>query len=254
MKIQILSDTHGNAYTIEDQADLVVHAGDFGNHGLMHLYQFVNLCELHNKPYVIVIGNHDFYGHNYMQVYAELDRKGINYLKDGREFKFQNKTFVGGTLFTNFRSNKEEPWVVDNHKQMASDFIYDFSVIRMSYTLENDVLIPTYVTPEFYVTEFNKQYNWINKYRDREDVIVITHFPMSIECLDPYWASHPEAQHLNPYFINDLDVKGFKTIISGHTHTAFDRVVDGCRLIINPLGHAKEQDKNGFRPNLIIEI
>lgn len=59
---------------------------------------------------------------------------------------------------------------------------------------------------------------------------------------------------LNPYFINDLDIKGFKLWIAGHTHTSVDTVVDGCRLVINPLGYPPEQGKNGFRENLIIEV
>ena len=73
-------------------------------------------------------------------------------------------------------------------------------------------------------------------------------------CLDPYWGTHPVAAALNPYFINDLDIKGFKLWIAGHTHTSVDTVVDGCRLVINPLGYPPEQGKNGFRENLIIEV
>ena len=56
------------------------------------------------------------------------------------------------------------------------------------------------------------------------------------------------------YFINDLDIEGFKHWFSGHTHTAVDSVVDGCRIVINPLGYPQEHDKNGYRSNLLIEV
>ena len=83
---------------------------------------------------------------------------------------------------------------------------------------------------------------------------MITHFPPNLACLDPYWSVHPVASCLNPYFINDLDVSGFKLWLSGHTHTAVDTEVDGCRLVINPIGYPNEHYKNGYRDQLLINL
>ena len=51
MKLQILSDTHCYDYTLDPTADLIVHAGDFGNNGMYFLLEFANKC---NKILVTV--------------------------------------------------------------------------------------------------------------------------------------------------------------------------------------------------------
>lgn len=253
MKLQILSDTHALPYEIDKNADLIVHLGDFGN-GISHVLKFVNTCKDLNKDYVLVLGNHDFYGSSILNTYQTLDGLGINYLKDGKEFVKDGITFVGGTLFTNFRMNKDEAWIVDQHKENAKQFCYDFHAIVSKMKMENGVIVPEYITPEEYITLFYNQYNWINKYRGKENVVVLTHFPMTLACLDPYWSTHPTAHVLNPYFINDLDLEGFKLVLSGHTHTAVDRVVNDCRVIVNASGYPAEQYKNGFKNKMIIEV
>jgi Icc-related predicted phosphoesterase len=110
------------------------------------------------------------------------------------------------------------------------------------------------ITADDYIALFKRYHQNIMQFKGQDNVIVITHFPPHLACLDPYWGNHPVASTLNPYFINDLDVKGFNLWISGHTHTSVDTIVDGCRLVINPLGYPQEQGKNGFRENLIIEV
>ena len=249
MKLQILSDTHCYDYTLDPTADLIVHAGDFGNNGMYFLLEFANKCNKMSIPYVIVPGHHDLYSTEMTAILNYLDSLNINYLKDGKEFKFKDKTFVGGTLFTNFRSNKllytDNELDIYTHKDNAEKFIYDFKSIGYNGSL---------IKADNYITEFNKQWNWIQNYKDRDDVIVLTHFPPNLCCLSDYWRDHPTDYILNPYFVNDLDVKGFKLWISGHVHHAVDTVIDDCRIIVNPLGYRGEHNKNGYIDNFIIEV
>ncbi len=181
----------------------------------------------------------DFLKENYPQ----------NALLDDNYIKIQDKIFVGGTLFTNFRSNSPltSPNVLLQSKKDAEQSIYDFNQIIIGNDNRN-------ITADDYIALFKRYHQNIMQFKGQDNVIVITHFPPHLACLDPYWGNHPIASALNPYFINDLDVKGFKLWISGHTHTSVDTVVDGCRLVINPLGYLPEQGKNGFRENLIIEV
>ena len=245
-KIQILSDTHNFEFSINQEADLVIHAGDFSN-GLSGVYHFIKKCKDNNKDFIFCLGNHDYYGQKYSEVIDTfLKDYPENFLCENNSIIKLGKTFVGGTLFSNFRENKDKPSIVKSSRKIAKECINDFRIIMFKDHL---------ISPRNYRDIFNKTYKNILKYKDQEDVIVVTHFPPHVSCLDPYWGSHPEAKYLNPYFINNIDVSGFKYWFAGHTHTAVDTVVDDCRLIINPFGYPSEQLKgNGFVPKKIIEL
>lgn len=249
MKLQILSDTHNSEYQLSKDADLIIHAGDFSNR-LSGATKFAETCKNLNKNFIFVLGNHDFYCSNYNLVVDFLrENYPQNALLDDNHIKIQDKIFVGGTLFTNFRSNTTltSPTALLQFKKDAEQSIYDFDQIMIS----ND---NRPITADDYITLFQLYHQNIMQFKGQDNVIVITHFPPHLACLDPYWGNHPIASALNPYFINDLDIHGFKLWISGHTHTAIDTIVDGCRLIINPLGYPQEQGKNGYRESLIIEV
>lgn len=244
MKLQVISDTHTYDYDIHPEADVIVHAGDFSNN-LRGCLDFVDICKSKNKEYVFCLGNHDYYGSVLNDVIAYMKSHHLNFLHWDNSIEINGYTFVGGTLFSNFRENTypfEEQGQVAYNKHFAQHGIYDFISIRSN--------VNTFITADEYTTMFNKTLNNINKYKNQENVIVVTHFPPSVACMDPQYEGSP----LNPYFINSVDVKGFKHWISGHTHTAVDTVEDGCRLVINPLGYPLEHGVNGYRPNLIVEV
>lgn len=253
MKIQLLSDTHGFDYDISEEADVIVHAGDFSN-GLRGVVGFAEHCQDMGKNFVFALGNHDYYRSN---VYGTINFLKANYPNNALLFDnsvtIKDHTFVGGTLFTNFRANRiqhEDPLKFDEYKSNAEAWVYDFTQILIGDGNKGE----RPVKADDYVTLFNLYYNNIQKYKNKKNVVVVTHFPPHLACLDPYWGTHPTASCLNPYFINDLDVKGFKLWLSGHTHTAVDETVDGCRLVINPLGYPDEHGKNGYNSKLIIEV
>jgi predicted phosphohydrolase len=249
LKLQILSDTHNSAYRLSKDADVIIHAGDFSNR-LSGVIDFAESCKNLNKDFIFVLGNHDYYGSNYHQVVDFLKQSFPEHaLLDHNHIQIKDKIFVGGTLFTNFRSNSSltTAEILPQFKKDAEQGIYDFQKIMINP--ENRA-----ITADDYIELFQRYHQNIMQHRGLENVIVVTHFPPHLACLDPYWGNHPIASALNPYFINDLSVEGFKLWISGHTHTAIDTVVDGCRLVINPLGYPPEQGQNGFRENLIIQI
>ena len=73
MKIQLLSDTHGFDYDISEEADVIVHAGDFSN-SLRGVVDFAEYCQDMGKDYVFALGNHDYYGFVYRdEVLKTLD-------------------------------------------------------------------------------------------------------------------------------------------------------------------------------------
>ena len=210
MKIQLVSDTHGNLerFKIAEEADLIIHAGDFTSgvgDSIKYISEFAELCKSHNKDYVLVKGNHDYYGFVYRdEVLKRLDDLEINYLITGKEFKFKDWTFIGDTLFTEFNlPNYNNEFIKEN----AQYYLNDFKHIRYNYS--------SMMTPQDYIAEFYKQYNWINSFRNKENIFVVTHFVPSMELIHPYYVDNP----LNPYFVNNLDLTGFQHWAVGHCLT-----------------------------------
>lgn len=244
MKIQILSDTHTFDYDIADEAEVVVHAGDFSNN-LRGCLEFVDVCKSLNKQPIFVLGNHDYYGSVLNDAIDFLKKQKLNFLHWDNSIEINGYTFVGGTLFTNFRFNNftfENLNTHEYYKFLAQNNIYDFISVRSD--------VNTFITPDEYVTMFNKTFNNIKKYKDKDKVVVVTHFPPSVACCDPQF----DGSLLNPYFINNIDVTGYKLWLCGHTHSAIDTTHNGCRMVINPYGYPYEHDKNGFTPNKIINL
>jgi predicted phosphodiesterase len=55
LKLQILSDTHNSKYSISEQADVIIHAGDFSNR-LSGAIEFAEKCKSLNKKFIFVLG------------------------------------------------------------------------------------------------------------------------------------------------------------------------------------------------------
>lgn len=241
MKIQYFSDTHGlEKFDINPDADLIIHVGD-ADDGPKLLLKFVDQCNEAKKDHLIVPGNHDFWGFNIEDLYKWFDDHNINYLAPEKPYVKDGITFVGGTLFSNFRSNTLDPWDVDKSKIHCGVF-KDFRKIYIDNTLVN---------PSNYITEFNKCWNYIQRYRGIDNVIIITHFPPKPTCTSPIF---DPFSTVSGYFSNNLDITGFKTWIYGHTHFNSDFIQDGCRLLSNSLGYFGEDTGKPYDPNLMLEI
>ena len=227
MKRHLLSDTHGTPITPHPEADLIVHAGDFGN-GRSGAQAFQAACHHAGKPCLFVLGNHDYYGENIDELPRELIAAEAPLLTENRIIEFGGWTFVGGTLFSNFR----------RHRVSAKQF------------RENAALAGSNIADFFYIARYEAQLRFIERFRHPARTIVLTHFPPHPACIAPQYADSP----LNPYFINDIDLNGFAYWLAGHTHQAFDGEQDGCRIIINPLGYSNEIGQNGYRNGLLLEL
>lgn len=247
MKIQIVSDTHCNYdYSISPDCDLVAHLGDFGNGGLHSIDKFADKCTDAGKNFVFVLGNHDLFMQDYTEMRQEVeDKYPNNFLTEGKEILVNGYCMVGDVLFSNFELYSHEPYDVDKYKLEAQAGISDFHCVKLGGKL---------VTPDDYVTLFNKQYNWIEKYRGRDDVVVLTHFLPNKHCISDYWLNHPSCWRLNAYFASNINVKGFKHWFYGHSHSQMDKVVDGCRLVNNAKGYPNEFTGMCYEENLIIEL
>lgn len=102
------------------------------------------------------------------------------------------------------------------------------------------------------IHEHRQALDFLENYRHRPDVFVITHFPPCVVMIQDKYKDSP----FNPYFINNLDMTGFRHWACGHVHYTDRRVQDGCQLYINASGYQSSDGRvecPDFDPNFLIE-
>ncbi len=82
--------------------------------------------------------------------------------------------------------------------------------------------------------------------------VVITHFAPSLLSADPRYGMTPGTAG----FCNALDslLPGVDLWLHGHLHCPIDYVSQGCRVVANPLGYARNGEQKGHRPGWCVEV
>ena len=125
MKLHILSDLHNEFLRVgivdechpwfgtipETDADVIVLAGDIDT-GVYGINWIVEASRRLDKPIVYVLGNHEFYRHEYYSL--KKDVRGICqdtnvYLLDCDEFELNHVRILGLTLWTDYLGDKHMP-------------------------------------------------------------------------------------------------------------------------------------------------
>ena len=251
MKIKLLSDLHleGAAFKYEYSGeDVLVLAGDI--HTKYRHEQFLDQIP-ETLPVLFVAGNHEYYGSEFNLVNDFLKVIEVDY----PNFHFLNNTgitigdveFFGGTMFTDFSlDGLTERWFA---LQAAKEGIADFHWIDKTV----DGMVRRWSTSdhcnehELFVYELAA---WIRATEGRKRV-VISHFQPHTACVGERF----RGSVLNPYFTVDMTAwMGWPGLwLHGHGHESRDFYEGDTRVVCNPRGYGLE-NKNGFDPNLLLEI
>lgn len=255
MKIQLVSDTHEDIsrFQVNKDVDLVLHAGDFTKSDIAsieHMEAFVVKCSEEGVECAFVLGNHDYYGHDFYNssLVKECYERGYNLIDIYKPFVYKDYTFIGGLFGTDFKLPFDQYKDVEFTKAYCKHNILDF------YRIYSDASKDSFITPKDYLKLYNKYLEYIKLYENKENIVLVTHFPVSSVCLDPKYKNNP----LNPYFINDIDLSGFKNVVSGHTHLTNSFKKDNVNIYINASGYTSQNYSQvecpEFDPNFIIEV
>lgn len=233
MKIQLTSDTHGRVFDLQinPSVDLLIHAGDIAN-SIDDLYDQTRnldiLCKEKNVDYLYVLGNHDYfslsYPRPYIDAYDAVYDKSKLLTRDTGPKVINGYTFVGATLWSNTNLDIVEKYIND------FNYIYDENYDLISLDLMNKW--------------FEEDWKYIENFRNKPKTFIITHFPPSkLLCSEQY-----KGNMLNPYFLNNLDLKGFENWLTAHTHHTMNTIDNGCNLYLNAYGYVS---RSGAKENLM---
>jgi predicted phosphodiesterase len=253
LRIRVLSDLHLEFAALEPTAvdcDLVVLAGDIhqGIAGLDWARRTFPLI-----PIVYVAGNHEYYGHDWHRLPAQLAqaaRERDIHLLDRGAVTIGGVRFLGCTLWTDFDLFGEDRRAAS--MAAVGKTLFDYRHIAM----EGAPIGPA-LTRERHLDErrwLEAELTAAAAGRWRATVVVTHMVPTQRSTAERY-----KTQVVSAGFASHLDhLVGKADIwIHGHTHDSYDYRLDKCRVICNPRGyqHAHKRFENrGFRDDLVVQI
>lgn len=243
MRIQYISDIHleflkkGILKKFAPQpADILCLAGDIGYpHSLSYKHFLIESSKQWEKIFLIA-GNHEYYNKQHTMeenkskirsIIAEHSLKNITFLDNTYE-DYNGYRFIGSTLWSK---------ISENPSKLINDFYQ----------------IP-HMTPALYNTLHNEAVSFLKSDAVRASplpIVMMTHHLPSYSLIDPKYRTR-EFDAYNQFFASncdDLIRAPIKAWICGHTHTGFEKVVNGVPVYCNPGGYPDEnikEDLNKF--------
>jgi Icc-related predicted phosphoesterase len=277
MRIQLLSDLHLEvAPSFKPMpalaADLLVLAGDIGGQGRGNgtgskladddpfgLERFSPALQNWPAPVLYVPGNHEYDGGDldlkHAALKAECVRLGITWLE--REvLVIGNVRFIGATLWTDFASLAQLPdhmpgAMTRNMNMRETCYRAASYALHLAATTRNGEAFD----PPAVAALGREHQAWLRDALAKPfdgKTVVITHFAPSLKSADPRFGITPGTAG----FCNHLDdlVARADVWMHGHLHCRHDYVLNGCRVVANPLGYAKRGEQIGFDGTRTIEV
>lgn len=255
MKFHILSDLHvsHSQYTLqisETDADAIILAGDIGN-GNQGLLFIEEIAQDIDKPIIIVLGNHDFYGKRYDKVIRVWEERlskldaDIRFLHEDNVATYIGDVLVlGSTLWTDF--HKGDPMA----KVVAMECMNDFACIDKN--TKGRKFLPT----DAAVVHINTL-NAFRKARDLhplDKLVIVSHHAPSFRSVGPRY----KGDLLNGAFASDLEDFMYEMRadlwVHGHMHNFSDYKIDNTRVVCNPVGYTNYNEHTGFQPDFVVEV
>lgn len=248
MRLRILSDLHLEFAKFEPppaEADVIVLAGDIypGVRSIRWIRE-----KFPRQPVVLVLGNHEFYGHALPRLNEKLKAicaEGNILLLDDSGVSIDGVRFLGSTLWTDFNLFGSP---TDAGREAAA-MMNDYKRIRVS---------PRYSKLKGRDTAkmHARSRQWLEE-SCREPfggpTVIVTHHAPSARSLTPGFESHI----LSAAYASPLDGFvarcGAALWVHGHTHWSVDYQIGSTRVLANQRG-SPDAAPNGFDPSLVVTV
>jgi hypothetical protein len=261
VKIQLLSDLHLDANpqfrpTPAPDADVCVLAGDVAPYG-----DGMELFKNWPVPVLYVPGNHEYDKQDYDEAHALLRAKcesnGLVWLDRvvWRHANFPQVRFIGTNLWTDFDAlavnmPARTPLTQRLQAREKAFSAANFYLLKMGTTRNGAPFDAAAVREEALACQA-----WLNVELHRPfsgKTVVVTHFAPSLKSADPRYGLQPGTAG----FCNALDdwLPKAELWLHGHLHCPSDYVLNGCRVVANPLGYEKKGEQKAFMARCVIEL
>jgi predicted phosphodiesterase len=253
-KIQYISDIHLEFYKtlklipeIPVNADILVLAGDVGYPTMPIFWDFLELQSRRFAHIILVAGNHEYYHTNTaiskgriltMEEMDELIRSeiarrelaNVHFLQCGTVI-IDDIEFVGATLWTDIPREK----TVDVVEAM-SDYSRIFTKDEKTQTIHT---VSVEVLNKLHREHRQFLCSQAGRAAAKRRTVFITHHLPSYSMIHSRYSNNP----INCAFASDtlhtVPVKP-DVWICGHSHTAFNNIIDGVHCVMNPIGYPDE--------------
>lgn len=260
MRLRILSDIHLELSNVDIRRFIpttplldttLILAGDIGNPSSKVYKHFVTEMSKTHDNVIIVTGNHEYY---------QPKRKVFNH-REGRLVSRDKYTMsdVDANLwdftlqlpnvdFLQCRS------VIHDRVRFLGCTLWSNPSKKLSRHMNDYHLIPDMTVKKCQALH-NSHVDWLNENlsinsSDYDTTVVVTHHLPSFSLVAPSYINNP----LNVFYASELDHLVVKANIwvCGHSHTAANVRLGGCRCYLNPIGYMHEQ--SGCDINLSVPI
>lgn len=260
MKLWLFSDLHLPDDTTDitsvlsriPDADVCVVAGDLLEGRPDDAVRWLDACIALVMPVVYVLGNHEFHDSECDMTRArELTQRAAYYTYDRVRVLDDAAVTIGGMRFIGSTLWYDLQLYGADHASMAEAWSAADRMPDSSYMLDAGHRW----TPGHARRQHLQSRAWLDTELGASTLptVVITHHAPHPRSIAAQYASDAQT----PAFVSDLGelIERHRPAlwVHGHTHTSFDYRVGGTRVVCNPRGMGRENER-GFDPGLVLDL
>lgn len=259
MKIQYMSDLHlefGEMPVPPVLGDVLVLAGDI--HVGVDAMPWIEQCAQKFEHVIYLLGNHEYYGQKMWKLPDAIRSSLAGYsvdksykleklfdpitnvhFLDNNVVKIGDVHFIGSTLWSS--PDPELQYIMS-----------DFSKIKCMYGDNQYGKFSTDKATELF--KENVQFLQDNIMPGEKNVVITHHAPSTQMINTERYGENSTNTGYATDILGFFEPEDIKLWISGHTHGAYSKVIEGIHSVSNCRGYVNYEEVEGFNPEAMVEV